>query len=135
MDTLGHLLALHATPTDASDRDAVERLARDLQDATGESVEVAYADQGFTGPKPAEAAAAHGIRLQVVPLPEAKRGFVLLPRRWVVERSFAWAARFRRLARDHERLHQTLADMHTVAFGMIMLNGPPTWSRSTTRSR
>jgi transposase len=40
--------------------------------------------------------------LEVIKLPEAKRGFVLLSRRWVVERSFAWTVRFRRLARDYE---------------------------------
>ena len=121
VDTLGHLLALHVTPADTDDRAAVERLARDVQEATGESVEVAYVDQGFTGERPAAAAAGHGIRLEVVKLPEAKRGFVLMPRRWVVERSFAWAARFRRLVRDYERLSQTLADMHTAAFAMLML--------------
>ena len=121
VDTLGHLLALHVTAADASDRDAVGRLAQEVQAATGESVEVAYVDQGYTGERPANAAASHGIRLEVVRLPEAKRGFVLLPRRWVVERSFAWAARCRRLVRDYECLAQTLADMHTVAFSMLML--------------
>jgi transposase len=53
--------------------------------------------------------------------PEAKKGHVLLPRRWVVERSFAWAARFRRLARDHERLPDTLAGFHFLAFAILML--------------
>lgn len=76
----------------------VERLAEEVQQITGRSVELAYVDQGYTGQSAAEAAAQHGIRLQVVKHTEAKRGFVLLPRRWVVERSFAWAARFRRLA-------------------------------------
>jgi transposase len=57
----------------------------------------------------------------VVKLPQAKRGFVLLPRRWVVERSFAWAARFRRLARDYERLASTLAGYHVAAFAFVML--------------
>ena len=61
------------------------------------------------------------MRLEVVKLPEAKRGFVLLPRRWVVERSFAWAARFRRLARDYERLPETLAGLHFLAFAILML--------------
>ena len=51
----------------------------------------------------------------------AKRGFVLLPRRWVIERSFARAARFRRLARDYERLAQTLAGLHYFAFAFLML--------------
>jgi len=50
-----------------------------------------------------------------------KEGFVLLPRRWVVERSFAWAARFRRLARDYERLPETLAGLHDLAFAILML--------------
>jgi len=52
------------------------------------------------------------VKLLVVKLEEAKRGFVLLPRRWVVERSFAWASRFRRLARDYERLPATVAGLH-----------------------
>ncbi|HEU5199820.1 MAG TPA: transposase, partial [Ktedonobacterales bacterium] len=86
------------------------------------SVEVAFVDQGSTGDQPLEAAAEHGIRLEVVKLPEAKRGFVLLPRRWVVERSFAWTARFRRLARDYERLPQTLAGLHFLAFAILMLH-------------
>jgi transposase len=54
-----------------------------------------------------------GIRLEVVKLPDAKKGFVLLPRRWVVERSFGWAARFRRLVRDYERLPETLKGLHS----------------------
>jgi len=58
---------------------------------------------------------------EVVKHTQAKRGFVLLPRRWVVERSFAWAARFRRLARDYERLSQTLAAFHYFAFACLML--------------
>ena len=56
----------------------------------------------------------------MIKLPTAKRGFVLLPRRWVVERSFAWMARFRRLARDYERLAETLAGLHFVAFAILM---------------
>ncbi len=55
------------------------------------------------------------------PSPEAKKGFVLLPRRWVVERSFGWAARFRRLARDYERLPETLRGLHFLAFAILML--------------
>ena len=77
---------------------------------------------GATGEQPAADAEAHGtgIRLEVVKLPTAKRGFILLPRRWVVERSFAWMARFRRLARDYERLSETLVGLHFVAFAMLL---------------
>jgi transposase len=59
--------------------------------------------------------------LVVVSLPQAKRGFVLLPKRWVVERSFAWATRFRRLAKDYERLPETVVGLHFVAFVCLML--------------
>src|SRR5947208_3993646 len=93
VDTLGHLLALHVTAASENDRAAVAELAEAVQDATGENVTLAYVAQGHTGERPAEAAPAHGIVLEVGAPPAAKRGFVLLPRRWVVERSFAWMAR------------------------------------------
>jgi transposase len=121
VDTLGHLLALLVTPADAQDRAQVAALAAAVQEATGEAVEVAFVDQGYTGERAAEDAAAHGMRLEVVKLPEAKRGFVLLPRRWVVERSNAWLARFRRLARDYERLPETLRGLHFLAFALLLL--------------
>ncbi|PLS80068.1 MAG: IS5/IS1182 family transposase, partial [Chloroflexi bacterium] len=89
---------------------------------TGDHVEMAFVDQGYTGAQADMDAAAQGIRLEVVQLPEAKRGFVLLPRRWVVERSFAWMAKFRRLARDYERLPETVAALHFVAFACLMLH-------------
>jgi transposase len=61
------------------------------------------------------------MRLEVVKHEETKRGFVLLPRRWVVERDFAWVSRFRRLAKDYERLPTTLAGLHFVAFACLFL--------------
>jgi transposase len=83
VDTLGHLLALFVTPANEQERARVGELAGAVQDATGESVELAsYVDQGYTGERPAEEAEAHGMRLEVVKHEEAKRGFVLLPRRW-----------------------------------------------------
>ena len=121
VDTLGHLLALHVTPASVDDRIAVERLAAEVQEATEETVALAYVDQGYTGQRSAKTAAGHGIALEVVRLPEAKRGFVLLPHRWVVERSFAWATRFRLLAKDYERYPTTLEGLHLVAFATLML--------------
>ena len=84
-------------------------------------MELTYVDQGYTGEEAAAAAASHGIQLEVVKLDTTKRGFVLLPRRWVVERSFAWTGRFRRLARDYERLQTTLEGFHYVAFALLAL--------------
>src|SRR5512143_39729 len=122
VDSLGHLLALVVTPGNEQERaQQVATLAQAVQEVTEQNVEVAFVDQGYTGDEPAEAAQQQGLRLEVVKLDEAKRGFVLLPRRWVVERSFAWLARFRRLARDYERLAETLAGLHFVVFAMLML--------------
>jgi len=121
VDTLGHLLALHVTPANIDDRTEVGKLADAVQQATGETVELIYVDQGYTGEKPAEAACAQGIELCVVKLSEAKKGFVLLPKRWVVERSFAWRTRCRRLVKDYERSAETLAGFHVVAFACLML--------------
>ena len=61
------------------------------------------------------------VRLAVVKHEEAKRGFVLLSRTWVVERDFAWASRFRRLVKDYERLPDTVAGLHFVAFACLFL--------------
>jgi transposase len=131
VDTLGHLLALHVTAADEQDRAQVGVLAEAVQQITGEHVELAWVDQGYTGENAAQAAEKHGVRLQVVKHTEAKRGFVLLPRRWVVERDFAWAARFRRLARDYERLAATLAGLHYLAFvGLMLANLARTFQKS-----
>jgi transposase len=122
VDTLGELLALNVSPANEDDREQVDKLAQEIQQVTGENVELAYVDEGYTGEKASEAAGEHGIHLEVVKQEEAKRGFVLLPRRWVVERDFAWASRFRRLVKDYERLPATVAGLHFVAFVCLMLN-------------
>ena len=122
VDTLGHLLALLVTPANAQERAQVGALAQQVQEATQHSIRLGYGDQGYSGTEPAAEAEAHGIKLEVIKLAEAKRGFVLLPRRWVVERSFAWLARFRRLSRDYERLPTTLAGLHWLAFSCLLLS-------------
>jgi len=121
VDTLGYLLTLHVTPANEQDRAQVGALAEAIQKSTKQSVEIAYVDQGYTGDDAEDAAYEHDIHLEVVKLPKAKKGFVLLPRRWVVERSFGWLNRFRRLARDYERLAETLKGMHFIAFACLML--------------
>ena len=130
VDTLGHLLALHVTPANHDDRAEVGRLAEAIQMATDQSVQLAYVDQGYTGERPAAAAQDQGIALEVVKLPEAKRGFLLLPRRWVVERSFAWATRCRRLVKDYERYATTIASLHVVAFACFMMKQAATLAAS-----
>jgi len=121
VDTLGLLLALQVTPANEQERAQVKELAEEVQKATGDSVEVAFVDQGYTGDQSAQDAQTTGIELIVVKLPEARKGFVLLPKRWVVERSFAWTARFRRLARAFERTPETLPGLPFIAFAILML--------------
>ena len=121
VDTLGNLLAVIVTPANEQERAQVSELANKVQEVTGGAVQIAFVDQGYTGEDAAEQARQQGIKLEVVKHTEAKRGFVLLPRRWVVERSFGWVGRFRRLARDYERLATTLTGWHWLAFVALLL--------------
>jgi transposase len=122
LSSLGLLLAAHVTAANEQERAQVKEVAQAMQDVTQNSVEAAFVDQGYTGEDPKNDAQQAGIELIVVKLPEAKRGFVLLPRRWIVERSFAWTARFRRLARHFERTPETFRSLHFLAFAILMLH-------------
>ena len=73
VDTLGHLLALHVTPANEQDRAQVAQLTAQVQDVTGESVAIAFVDQGYTGAQPAQEAVAQGIRLEVVKLQRPRK--------------------------------------------------------------
>jgi len=121
VDTMGTLLALAVTPANAAARQQISTLTQRVQEVTGETVAVLYADAAYSGEETAAAAHEQGMRLIVVQRPEGSHGFVLLPKRWVVERSFAWVSRFRRLARDYERLPATLAGLHFAAFICLLL--------------
>lgn len=120
VDTLGHLLAVLASPANEQDRAQVKDLCQAVQEVTGGSIEVAFADQGYSGEDAATQASDANVSLIVVKRPEAAKGFILLPKRWVVERSFAWCSRFRRLGRDLERLSSTLIGFHFLAACVLM---------------
>jgi hypothetical protein len=94
VDTLGHLLVLHVTPSNEQDRVQVAQLAEQEQNVTDTSVEVASVDQGDTGARARQDAADQRMRLEVVKRPQAKKVFVRPPRRWVVERSLAGSRAF-----------------------------------------
>ena len=79
VDTLGHLLALTVTPANAQERAQAGALAEAVQEATGDTVQLAFVDQGDTGETALDAAIEQGMQLEVVKLPEAKRGFVPPP--------------------------------------------------------
>lgn len=122
VDTLGPLVALTVTAATEDERTQVAGLTDAVQEVTGQHVAIASVDEGSNGDTAAQAAAQHGSEWVVVKRPEAKRGCVLVPKRWVIARSFAWAARFRRLARDFERLPEVLAGRHFLAFACLMLH-------------
>ncbi len=119
VDTLGNLLAALVTPANEQERAQVDALAAQIQEVTGDSVEIAFVDQGYTGEQPAADAGAWD------PAGSGQTAFrqarlCAVAARWVVERSFGWMARFRRLVRDYERLSETLVGLHFVAFAMLM---------------
>lgn len=119
VDALGHSLALPVTPANEQDCAQAAELAAQVQEVTSQMVEAAFVDQGSTGEQASEAATAEGMRLEIIKPSEAKRGFVLLPRRWVIERSFT---RFRHLVRNDERLPETLAGVHFLSFAVLLLS-------------
>ena len=121
VDTLGQLLSVVVTPANEQERAQVGELCQRVQEITSQTVVVGFGDQGYTGEETQYESAVHDIDLQVVTKHEGQTGFVLLPRRWMVERSFAWCSRFRRLARDYERLSPTLQQLHFVVFAAIRL--------------
>ena len=121
VDTLGHVIALLVTSADEQDREQVYDLCHQIQTVTGDCIDVVLADGGYTGEQAEIDAALLDIELVVVKRPAGASGFVLLPKRWIVERNFAWAARFRRLGRDLERLPSTLLGFHWLAFAILSL--------------
>lgn len=121
VDTLGNLLALKITAANEQERAQVAELAEQVQEVTRGTVAIAFVDQGYTGEDAAEQAEQAGIKLTVAQHTQAKRGFILLPRRWVVEQTFGWLGRFRRLARGYERLAKTLEGCHWLAFVALLL--------------
>jgi transposase len=104
---LGNLLAPKITSANEQKPAQVAEFAGKVHQVTGSTVEIAFVDHGYTAEDAAQQAEQAGIKLTVVKHNEPKRGFVLLPRRWVVERTFGRLGRFRRLARNYELLTKT----------------------------
>jgi transposase len=102
VDTEGNLLAILVLPADVSDRDGAWLLLAAIA-ARYPRLLVIWGDQHYGGDLGAEIETTFGIRIVVVSKAPGQRGFVPLPRRWVVERFFGWLTHCRRLARDNER--------------------------------
>jgi putative transposase len=116
------MLCVVVHPANVQDRDGaalvLDRAARRQLPA----VEVVFADRGYQGPKAAGAlAAAGGWRLEIVRPEPGTKGFAVLPKRWIVERTLSWLRRNRRLARDVEHLARTAEALITLAMIKTML--------------
>ncbi|QFQ99915.1 IS5 family transposase [Streptomyces phaeolivaceus] len=102
-DTEGLLLEVTVTTADVHDSKAAPALLETFMDQPGRLLQLVWVDSAYQGPALAKAFARHGVRTEVVRRSDGQRGFVVLARRWVVERTLSWLSRSRRLNRDHER--------------------------------
>lgn len=103
VDTLGLLVAVVVTPASAQDRAGAALLLKAAR-AAGRRLALVWADKAYNGPWTHWAQRELGVTVEVVAQPKGQKGFQVLPRRWVVERTHAWITRRRRCARDYERL-------------------------------
>lgn len=122
VDTNGLLLATLVTPANTTDQEGARRLLSDAR-RSQPRLHVIWADGGYSGENLAEWCRKEGDwKLMVVQKDPNRRGFAVVPRRWVVERTFAWLGRYRRLARDYERRTQTAEALIYVAMLRLMLS-------------
>jgi len=140
VDTEGNLLAVKVTGADLSEKPRAKLLLPPLRENLPR-IQLMWGDTHYGGTFVDWLKAHFGWKMQTVQkakIPARGRllaegeepdwearfpsGFVPLPRRWVVERTFAWATRFRRLAKDYERLRSSVAGLHWLAFLILMLN-------------
>ena len=120
VDTLGLLLSVVVHPADVQDRDGARQVLRTAR-RLFPFIERIFADAGYQGPKMEKVVADTGCwTLQIVKRSDA-HNFVVLPKRWIVERTIAWISRNRRLARDFERYARTVAAFVRLAMIRIML--------------
>jgi transposase len=119
-DTCGWLLAVLVTGAHVQDRDA-GRLLLCILHAVFPTIRLVWADGGYAGKLVDYATAMLGITVQIVSKLAGQVGFVVLPRRWCVERTFSWINRCRRAVRDYERLPEHHAA--TVYWAMIIIMG------------
>jgi len=137
-DTLGLLLVVMVTTASVQDRDGgadILKLAHKLVP----TLRHVFADGGYAGRLVTKAKRYWKITIEIVKKPREQRGFSPLPRRWVVERTFAWLMRWRRLVRDYERFPETHEAMVKWAMVGLMLNrlarppGSKPWEQSQRR--
>lgn len=138
VDTLGLLLAVCVTPASVQDRDGAHPLLALLRERFS-TIRLVWADGGYAGRLLAWASSTLRLAVTVVKRSDDTTGFVVLPRRWVVERTFGWLLRHRRLVRDYERRpdhHEAMVLWATVSIMTRQLTRqladeppPPRWGQ------
>lgn len=122
VDTLGLVLGVAVTPASCPERDGAQTVLNRVADYLTRLRRL-WVDGGYTGAAFSDWVREHWpkIQVEVVKRSDAIRGFAVLPRRWVVERTFGWLMRHRRLVRDYERTHSSAEAWIQLAMIRIQL--------------
>jgi putative transposase len=121
VDTLGLILAVVVHSAAVQDRDGARRVLRKLVGWFPRLLTI-FADGGYAGKLVTHAAGLGGWLLSIVKRSDQARGFVVLPKRWVVERTFAWLGRYRRLSKDYEEQTRNSETMIRLAMINLMVH-------------
>jgi putative transposase len=121
VDTLGLILDLWVHPADLSDSAAGQELLMDVSERFPR-LETVYADSAYAGLTPEGAAAVAAVTVEIVKRPAGAEGFIVLAKRWIVERTFGWFGRYRRLAKDYEATCESSEDLIYAAMINRMLH-------------
>ena len=120
VDTLGLIVALVVHPADVQDRDGARLLIRQLG-TRWRRLQLIFADGGYAGKFVDWTRGWFGRFIEIVKRPSSNR-FIVLPKRWIVERTFAWLGKYRRLSKDYETLKQSSECMVLIAMINLMLH-------------
>jgi putative transposase len=121
VDTLGLVLAVLVTAAHIDDRVAAKQLFTTMMTASWQRLKLIWADGNYTGELLAWVKQSCTWLLEIVHKPSGQKGFSVLPKRWIVERTFAWLNRHRRLSKDYERLPETSQAFIHIAMIRLML--------------
>jgi putative transposase len=121
VDTLGLILDLWVHPADLSDSAAGQELLAGVTEPFPRLAKV-YADSAYAGLAPEGASAVAAVTVELVKRPEGAEGFIVLAKRWIVERTFAWFGRYRRLAKEYEATCESSEDLIYAAMINRMLH-------------
>jgi transposase len=119
VDTLGTVLGVRVTPASVQDPTAAPELLAQAK-AKSSRLTLVWGDRRYQGPTVMRAAQAVGLTVEVVAPPAGQKGFHVQAKRWIIERTFAWLGRYRRLARDWEAASWSVAAFIYIAISNLI---------------